>query len=349
MTLLDEIEALVKKHRSLEPAAPAPAPTPTPAPTPAPAPIVALKPSGPVSVTANGQVIEGLDITAPGTAISVGGFDGVTIRNCRISHNTGNQAVGHGIAATTADRLTIEDCEIINAGAPAKRAASSSSQININLDGASNVIIRRVTASRGSSGVYLHRCNGVSISDLEGYDFRGPMPRGQLVQFNQCFGPLSLDRFFYDGVQGQGFEEDILNCYASPGVKISNGVIAFAGDGTHGVGIMIENGSHDCAINNVEISKYWNGAFSSWNSNNTIYTNMKVRDVLATGTRGAASSNRLMAAFAGATTGCTAQAKHWNCNKANLLWEANKVSETFVEENWTPPVPRVRNAFSWRA
>ena len=76
---------------------------------------VALTPSGPVQASTNGQIIEGLDITASGNTagIRINGRSDVVVRNCRIRH-----ASGRGIHATSSPRLLIEDVDILCTGAP---------------------------------------------------------------------------------------------------------------------------------------------------------------------------------------------------------------------------------------
>ena len=149
-----------------------------------------LRPSGPVQASANGQVIEGLDITATGTAhgVRVSGFSGVTVRNCRIRH-----ASGRGIYATSAPNTLIEDVDIACTAAPAAGANANSSMNNIELQNATGSIVRRARLRDGSCGVYALTSHQIRLSFIEGYDHRGPFPRGQVVQFNQCLNPVLED------------------------------------------------------------------------------------------------------------------------------------------------------------
>ena len=47
-----------------------------------------LKPSGPLAITSNNQIVENMDISTPGTVpgITCNGFDNVIIRNVRVTH-----------------------------------------------------------------------------------------------------------------------------------------------------------------------------------------------------------------------------------------------------------------------
>src|SRR5689334_13306490 len=74
---------------------------------------IRLVPSGPVISRGPGDVIENLDIDARfGNGITVL-HRHVTVRNCRVRHGQ-----GHGVHATDADGLVLEDLEINHVGAP---------------------------------------------------------------------------------------------------------------------------------------------------------------------------------------------------------------------------------------
>ena len=75
-------------------------------------------------------MIEGLDITATGTAhgVRVNGFADVIVRNCRIRYERGK-----GIYGTSAPRLRIEDVDVLCTGAPAVGQNPNSGMNNIQL------------------------------------------------------------------------------------------------------------------------------------------------------------------------------------------------------------------------
>ena len=138
-----------------------------------------LTDSAPITATQNGQVIENVRIRATnGPAIKVKGFSNVIIRNVEIDHEG-----GLGIECLNADNLTIENVSIthIGAGSP----LSSTNENNIYCFSSNGVIIKNVRLRGGSSGIYMLESPNAHLSFIEGYDFRGPFPRGQLVQFNK--------------------------------------------------------------------------------------------------------------------------------------------------------------------
>lgn len=86
-----------------------------------------LNESGPVKVTRNGQIIEGLRINSDkGPAITVKGFSDVIIRNCEIYHS-----VGQGITFSNADRIKIENVSITFNNSPISVPNPNSEYVNI--------------------------------------------------------------------------------------------------------------------------------------------------------------------------------------------------------------------------
>jgi CARDB len=149
-----------------------------------------LRPSGPVQASANGQVIEGLDITATGTAtgVRVSGFADVIVRNCRIRY-----ANGKGIFATNAPRLLVEDVDVICTGAPPAGENPSSGMNCVEVNSSADVRINRLRGRDGSAIVRMLNCPRPHVSFLEGYDVRGPNPRGNLLQWDACHDAVLED------------------------------------------------------------------------------------------------------------------------------------------------------------
>jgi hypothetical protein len=219
-----------------------------------------LAPSGPVQASANGQVIEGLDITATGTAhgVRISGFSGVTVRNCRIRH-----ARGRGIYATSAPNTLIEDVDIACTAAPAAGANANSSMNNIELQNATGSVVRRARVRDGSCGVYALTSHQIRLSLIEGYNHRGPFPRGQVVQFNQCLNPV-LEDFSSENQGNVAWTEDNVNCYGCTDPIIRRGFIR-GNNSPSGIGIMIENtvGGSGGLVEDVDCVYWGNGAFSA--------------------------------------------------------------------------------------
>ena len=219
-----------------------------------------LTPSGPVQASANGQVFEGLDITATGTAhgVRVNGFADVSVRNCRIRHERGK-----GIYGTSAPRLLVEDVDVLCTGAPAAGRNPSSDMNNIQLTGCSNPIVRRARLERGSTGVYMIQCHGARVSFIEGHDFRGPFPRGQVVQFDGSTDVV-LEDFSCENIGNVSWPEDCVNCYGCTNPTVRRGFIRGC-NAPSGMGVLIENGSGGSGgrVEDVDVVYWGNGAFSA--------------------------------------------------------------------------------------
>ena len=165
-------------------------------------------------------MIEGLDITAAGTAhgVRVNGFSGVTVRNCRIRH-----ATGRGILANSAPSLRIEDVDILCTGAPAAGPNSNSNMNNVELQSCGNSIVQRVRCRNGSTGVYVITSGAAQVRFIEGYNFRGPFPRGQVVQFNRCTAPV-LEDFSCENAGNVAWTEDNVNFYGCTNSDVPKGL-----------------------------------------------------------------------------------------------------------------------------
>lgn len=74
------------------------------------------------------------------------------MRNCHIRY-----AGGHGVYATHATGLVLQDLEIDHVGAPHSGVGPSQDRNNVNLENCPNTMITRVKASRGASNIYI-RC-----------------------------------------------------------------------------------------------------------------------------------------------------------------------------------------------
>ena len=168
----------------------------------------------------DGQVIENLDIYVnQGDAVTITN-DNVTLRNVRIHH-----AEGDGVQVSGANNVTIENVEIINSSPPSGIQPETSENINnIYVVNSPNLTVHNATLRDGSSGIYLVNSPGADISHVDGYDFHGPFPRGQFVQFNNS-GNSTLTDFYVLNHAATSAPEDNVSVYASPNVTISNGVI----------------------------------------------------------------------------------------------------------------------------
>src|SRR5262249_35862609 len=216
----------------------------------------------PVHSTYDGQIIENLDLhVASGDAITVTN-DNVIIRNCRIYHEGGD-----GIHLNGASNVTIENCEIINSSPPAGNGGETSEIDNIWAYASPSLTVDHVTLRDGSSGMYLLASPGATLSNVEGYNFHGPMPRGQFVQFDKS-GNSSLTNFYVYNDPAHSHPADNVSVYYSPNVTISNGLID-GNNSNDGVGVMFEGDSGGGKVSHVDAVHMGNGAFSSYSKDVT--------------------------------------------------------------------------------
>ena len=116
-----------------------------------------------------------------------------------------------------------------------------------------------------STGLYLQDSPNATLQGIEGYNMRGPYPRGQLVQFNRSDNSSLTDFYNYNDLE-TSWTEDNVNI-GSNNVTIANGLI----DGNNspsGVGVIVEGGT-GVHVSNVDTVRMGNGAFSDYGSRNT--------------------------------------------------------------------------------
>src|SRR5262249_49577364 len=130
---------------------------------------------------------------------------------------------------------------------------------NVDLERCPNAIITRVKASRGSSNIYVDRSEGARLSFLELHDARGPMPRGQNVQFSRS--PNSILEDFSAENGSASWTEDNVSVFRSDRCVLRRGLVFYNNSPT-GDGVMIE-GSFDCVVEEVDAVEQGNGAFAA--------------------------------------------------------------------------------------
>ena len=258
-----------------------------------------LTASGPITVTHDGQVIEGLNITSKsGAAITIKGFKNVVINNCKITAYH-----GPGISAANADGLKIQNVDIINGSASVGlKPNASADENNISVSQTKGLTIYNARLTGGSSGIYVDNNSGnVNISNIEGYNFKGPMPRGQLVQLAHV-NTGTINGFYCKNDPNNSYPEDNISLFMSQNITVKNGLI----DGNNsitGCGVMAESGSSNCLIENVDALNQGNGSFVSWGASNVTFKNVRTKDNHATSVRGANASGSLIFASSSGATG----------------------------------------------
>lgn len=281
-------------------------------------PACLLAESGPIVVTADDQVIENLHIVSTrGPAITVEGHPGVTIRNVWIEH-----AGGPGIAiGAGSDDVHVENVAIEHTGAPPQGENPSDGLNNIECYGSARPTITNARLVRGSSGAYLVECPDAHLSSLEGHDFRGPFPRGQLVQFDKSNGGV-LEDFSVVNPQDTSWPEDNVNIYQSVDIEVRRGMI----DGNNspsGVGVIFDGDLALGVVEDVDAIRMGNGCFSDYaGSDGVVFRRTRCRENICEDQgRGAPLSNALMWAGHPDYTMIRLEDSHYfaSCN-GNLVW-----------------------------
>ena len=292
-------------------------------------PTCTLVDSGPVQATQDGQVIEGLRITSTnGAAIRVQGFSGVTIRNVEIVHSD-----GVGIEVSSAPNTTIEHVSVTCDSAPASGANPSSDLLNISCSNSDGLTVSYARLTRGSSGIYLQGCAGSQLQHIEGHDFRGPFPRGQLVQWNASDNGL-LEDFSVENPP-ESWPEDNVNVYKSLNATIRRGLV----DGNNspsGVGVIFDGDTSTGLVEDVDAVRMGNGCFSNYaGADGNVFRRTRCRDNICEDQgRGTPGSGGLMWAGKPGLTQLRIEASTWYaaCNPGNIVWPSSSFAVLELQE-----------------
>jgi hypothetical protein len=311
---------------------------------------IQLVPSGPISSRHDGQTIENLDIHANATNAVTVLHQQVTVRNCRIRH-----AGGHGVRARGASGLVLTNLEIDHVGAPAYGVGPSDQRNNVDLEGCPGVIIAGVKASRGSSNIYVESSEGARLSLLELHDARGPMPRGQNVQFNQS--PNSILEDFSAQNGSTSWTEDNVSVFRSDRCAVRRGLVSYNNSPT-GDGIMLE-GSFDCIVEDVDAVQQGNGAFAAVPQGEAgcggcTFRRCRTRQSYNTKRDGrAAPASNGLSIYTLISAGArkhTITECHYDAlaNPRNLIWDVRAVNSgwSFRRQAFAPRTP-IRLDFGW--
>jgi len=314
-----------------------------------------LEPSGPLQVTQDAAVVENLHITASGeNGILVQNAQGVTIRNCKIDF-TGNC---RGIFFRNAPGIVIENCDITYTDAPAAGALPGTDRNAIEGENSGDGTISRVRMRDASTGIYLRYCDNSEVQYIEGYNFRGPFPRGQLIQWHICRHG-TLEDFSVINDRNIAWTEDNINSYRGGGQIIRRGLIV-GNNSPSGVGVLFEDqeeadatGIMGGTVEDVDMTGMGNGVCSGADGANSIdFIRIRARDNvcgdLGQG-RGTSGSNSLIfSGYGGGYDLDVIDATLWNlCNPGNIFWPGDAfTTRDYVLENFTPRDP-VELVFPW--
>ena len=308
-----------------------------------------LRDSPPIKITKNGQIIEHLRVESRrGPAISVKGYRNVVIRNVEIIHRN-----GPGIEFENAHNLLIENVSVTFRGPMRKGAAKRADFNNIAGESSDSVVIRNVRLTNGSSGIYLVRSNRARLRFIEGYDMRGPLPRGQLVQFNMSHNCL-LEDFSAINRLGHSWVEDNISVYQSSNCVIRRGLLS-GNDSPSGVGVMVEQvagKSSGVLVEDVDAVRQGNGCFSAYPGFNITFRRTRCRDNICSDQgRGKPLSNALgWAGLPGSQNLRIEHSTHFAmCNPTNIVWRRATFSKVQLREAAFKPRSPIRNKFCWKS
>lgn len=310
-------------------------------------PIAAQEIVPPIIVDRDNQVISNVRIISNGApAISVDGFEGVVINDVIIEHQA-----GPGIQFIDAPHISITNVEITNVGSPPNGENASPDEHNI--VGYNSVIpsINGAVLRNGSSGIYLVDSHGAYLSNIVGYNMRGPFPRGQLVQFNRSDNS-TLINFYNSNDPLISWPEDNISVYNSVNAIIKNGLI----DGNNsdgGSGIMIEHDAINASdlrltnalVEDIDVINSANLAFAAYPGNSVIFNRTQVKNTICIrqgqGTNGnqrplPRSGGLLYASADGGSDTRILDSRYFNvCNPTNILWDPDPISVTdLIEEDF---------------
>jgi hypothetical protein len=308
----------------------------------------ALAPSGPVTASFDGQVIESLRITgAP--CVTVNGRAHVIVRNIECHHSG-----GVGIAVMGGAHGTrVENVNVIYDGAPPSGPNPNWTHYNILCQDSNDVTITYARLKRGSSGMWSGNCQRVHARFLEGYDFRGPFPRGQLFQVDHSHDAI-LEDFYALNPINSAWTEDNVNVWRSSRAIIRRGLL----DGNNspsGLGVIIEHDddlSITALVEDVDTIRMGNGSFSAAHARDVTFRRVRARENICgdLGGRGASLSNSLtFASYQNQLSYAIRYyaAEWWASCNGNIAWDLNTMQvHEFAQANYAQRSP-LHIFFAW--
>jgi hypothetical protein len=304
-------------------------------------PAAALADAKPIVASHHGQVIENVRIEVTGRpAIIVKNLSNVAIRNVQILHEGAD-----GIWAVNADNLSIENVDIVHTGTQAPNP--NVDENNIFVYSSNGLVIRNARLTGGSAGVYALESPGAHLSFLEGHNFRGPNPRGQLAQFSLSPDGL-LEDFSVINVVGVAMPEDVVSVYQSSRTVVRRGLVD-GNDSTHGVGVNVEF-SEDCLIEDIDSINQGNGSFGAHYSSDITFRRTRAKDNICVdqGRGPPASRGIIWSGYSNVSDLRIEDSQHWNrCNPSAVVYDLDQFDIVEVREQYFRPRPPVVLRFPW--
>lgn len=178
---------------------------------------------------------------------------------------------GHCISLSNCNNIVIQKCKL----GPSKKEG-------VYLYHCSNVTIMNCFMNSIETGVYAVECSGIKVNNNDVKNVQGPMPRGQMVQFNNVSGTgNSINYNVGENIAGESNPEDEINLYMSNGteqdpIQVIGNWIRGGGPSTSGGGIMTgdNGGSYIHVENNILVDPGQYGISISSGNHITVTRNM---------------------------------------------------------------------------
>ncbi|MCF6350680.1 MAG: right-handed parallel beta-helix repeat-containing protein [Flavobacteriaceae bacterium] len=182
-------------------------------------------------------------VSAP---IILNGVNNITISELELTNSNGNC-----ITLSNCQNIIIEKCKL-----------GSSIGNGIDLYNCTNITVVDCRMDSVATAVYANECQGISVTNIEVTNVQGPMPRGQMVQFNKVNGTGNRINFnVVENVVGESGQEDAINTFQSNGtiedpIQIIGNWIRGGGPSNSGGGILVgdSGGSNVIVQNNILVN-----------------------------------------------------------------------------------------------
>jgi hypothetical protein len=169
---------------------------------------------------------------------------------------------GLSITAGSGPAISLKNC--INVHITASRFVNGTNvtAVGVYLYNCTNVTIDNCYFNNVASGVLASTSTGIYITNNQMLNMRGPMPRGQFVQFVSCYGAgnkIMSNKF--ENILGSSTPEDAINIFQSKGEAGSPITVAYnwirgGGPSKSGGGIALGDGggSYQTAFENILVN-----------------------------------------------------------------------------------------------
>jgi len=169
---------------------------------------------------------------------------------------------GLSIIAGSVPAISLKNCINVHITASRFLNGTSVAAVGVWLQNCTNVTIDYCFFNNLASGIFASTSTGVYVTQNQMLNMQGPMPRGQFVQFSNCYGAgnkILSNKF--ENVWGESNPEDAINLFQSNGVanspiQVMGNWIRGGGPSPTGGGINLGDGggSYEVARNNILVN-----------------------------------------------------------------------------------------------